>query len=219
MNDQLNQDPNQANNMPTANWEQTTFSEPIVSDEDGIDYGKEAKNRIKRNTLSLLAVCAVSVGGIFLFGLRHQPKDASAEEQAIEQQVDMALAKLVGTKQQADEMIKNTETMVDTFYELPTKQQVSANELQTDPFWLKTAKFNDDEMAYDDTAAKKEKLKNKVEQLSLQSVVSNPVNAICQIDNDIFRIGDPVAGDFVIKAIKQNYVVLTANDMEFILEM
>jgi len=171
----------------------------------------------------LLGVCILSMLGVYLFGLRQKPQEASAEEIAIEVQVDTALAKLVSVdrKAQAEKLFKDTENMVQAFYEYPSKQQVAAGDLNKNPFYcFGTEADNKDDDDKDKTRAQLEKeLRRKITQLELQSVLQSTGGAKCLINGEIFATGQKVIDTFNVRSISSDSVVLTAGEHEFVLQM
>ncbi|MCK4627915.1 MAG: hypothetical protein KAT56_02865, partial [Sedimentisphaerales bacterium] len=127
MNNINNNQNDQSSGVP--NW--NTAGPETYSETEAMDSTYSVSTDSHNHTaMILLGVCILSMLGVYLFGLRQQPQEATAEEKAIEAQVDTALAKLVNVdrKAQAEKLFKDTENMVQMFYEYPSKQQVAADD-------------------------------------------------------------------------------------------
>ena len=172
----------------------------------------------RNNTaMILLGACILGMVGVFMFSRHQKPPEATAEEKAAEVQVDTALAKLVkmNEKDKGEDLFKNVETMVQTFYDYPSNQQVAADDLQKNPF---SRYIIDDDGGQDLSKARAElekKLREKFSQLELQTVAGS----ICDISGEFVGKGQKVADTFTVKTINTDSVVLIAEDIEFILQM
>jgi len=201
-------------------WTDPTESELASAQAAQAEYAGEQKGGPNRNTMILLAACVIGVGLTYVFGLRQHPKEATAEEQAVEAQVDKALEKLVDPKQRTKtrQLFEDTETMVQAFYDYPAKQQVAVDDLQRNPFsrlLAEDGKATD----LDDAVRRRERLilelRNKASELKLQSVLLSQKSAKCLVNGQIYSEGDRLGESFVIKTIKNNMVVLTAGGTTF----
>ncbi|KPK77216.1 MAG: hypothetical protein AMJ79_04015 [Phycisphaerae bacterium SM23_30] len=206
------------------NWAEATESELAAAEATEEEYAGPKRNFLNRGTLIIMASCLAGVAAIYLLGLRQQPQEASADEKTAEAQVDAALAKLMDHKEQtkAQELFKDADEMVQVFYDYPTKQQVALKELQRDPFSRMLAedtKAKDEEDALKRQEKLRQELRKKAEDLVLQSVLRRAGGSQCMINGRVYREGDEAAGAFVVKAIKDGSVVLTADGMEFEVRM
>ncbi len=220
MNNINNNQNDQSSGVP--NW--NTAGPETYSETEAMDSTYSVSTDSHNHTaMILLGVCILSMLGVYLFGLRQQPQEATAEEKAIEAQVDTALAKLVNVdrKAQAEKLFKDTENMVQMFYEYPSKQQVAADDLNKNPFYCFDTKADEkDANDQDKTRAQLEKeLRRKAAQLELQSVLQSTGGAKCLINGEIFATGQKVIDTFNLRSINSDSVVLTAGDHEFVLQM
>jgi len=171
----------------------------------------------------LLGTCMISMLAVYLFGLSQKPSEASAQEQAAEQQVTTALAKLVHETENANarNLFNDTDEMVQAFYEYPSSQQVALNELRKNPFSRFSERGSND--AGDDEAkpriVREKELNRKLLQLELQSILHGTAGARCLINGEIFSNGQQVLDSFRIKDINVDTVILAADDLEFVLQM
>lgn len=184
-----------------------------------------AKRWLNRNSMALLVVCAIAVAAVCFSRSPNNPKTASAAQQALEQKVDLALAKLIGQQATPGKMLQNTEKLVSAFNEFPAKQQVASDALQIDPFWV--AVHEDTQIGeapvVDDRPKKYALLlrqwEQKLSNLTLQSLLANMDQPKCQINGEIFSIGDVVDEVFEVAAIMPDHVVLRTGGKDFILEI
>jgi len=172
----------------------------------------------------ILASCILGMLGVYLFGVHQKPQEASAKDKAIEEQIDLALAKFVSTSQKnpLHDILGQTEEMVQIFYEYPSNQQVALDDLQKNPF----SRVTDELGAQTDAGIKtrqqmENELKKKLEGLQLQSVLpQSNGRSICQINGQIYRLGQKIVGDtFEIIAIGNNSVTLKAGELEFVMKI
>jgi len=185
-------------------------------------YAMPGNKRVNRGTLFLLATCMLGVGAVYT--LRHRPTLVSAEQEQVEARLDNALQKLVNKNEQekAKKVFKDTEEMVQAFYDYPAKQQVAVDELQRDPFSWLLAK-DEDATDTDDALERQEQLRKEltkvVEKMQLQSVLQGARGAQCLIDGEVFAQGDTIAERFRVAKISRESVLLTASELQFTLMM
>ncbi|MCK5270579.1 MAG: hypothetical protein KAJ46_07330 [Sedimentisphaerales bacterium] len=201
------------------NWN-TAGSETFSQNEAMEPYASTDSHN--HTAMILLGVCILSMLGVYLFGLRQKPQEASEEEKAVEAQVDTALANLVSAdrKAQAEKLFRDTENMVKAFYDYPSKQQVAADDLNKNPFYCFGTEADNKDDDKNKTRAQLEKeLRRKVALLELQSVLQSTSGAKCLINGEIFATGQKVIDTFNIRSISPDSVVLTAGEHEFVLQM
>lgn len=209
-----------------SSWDDATDSEMASAKTAEEGYSLESgKKSLNRGAILFIASCVICVGGLYLFHLRQKPQEASAQQQEDEAKLDSALNKLIDKKEKekSRKLFKDTEEMVQAFYEYPAKQQVALKELQRNPFSSMLA--NDEKaVTIDDAKERREQLRSelakKVKDLRLQSVLQGPRGFLCSINGTSYVEGQKVENtSFVIKSISDEKVILTASDMEFSLEM
>ena len=179
---------------------------------------------VNRSTIILLAACLLGVGGIYMFGLKQKPKEASAKEKEVETRVDTVLAKLVNSdkKTQVSQMFRDTEDMVQAFYDYPSKQHVSVEELKRNPFSRLLA--NDSEATTVDEAKMRlerlrKELTQQAQELQLQTVLQGANGAQCLISGEVYCEGELVNNTFKVGKISKDSVILAAEGMEFIIRL
>jgi len=222
--DQYESGTDQGQAYETEQWSEASASEMAAAESAEQQYSVADKNNVNRSAVILLITCLMGVGAIYLFGLRNKPKEATAQEQEVEAKVDQVLAKLVDQqkKDETRKMFQDTDNMVQVFYDYPAKQQVEVEELQRNPFSRILAK---DEGANDvDEALKRREqlrieLSEKSAKFVLQSVLQGKKGFICQIDGNIYNEGEIIDGVFKIKKVQSESVILTADEMDFVVQM
>jgi len=207
---------------PTQTWSGASDSELASAEAAESEYQGSPKSALNRNTITLFLACLFGLG--LTFGLRQKPQKASAQTQALEAKVDMALAKFVDPqqKEKTKKLFENTEKMVHAFYDYPAKQQVAADELQRNPFSRLMAR-DEDARNVNDAQQRRQELRlaltEKVGHLSLQSVLRGPNSSKCLINGQVYGQGDTIDTAFTVKSIRDKEVVLLAEGMTFKLLM
>jgi len=194
-------------------------------DEDELDIVDDKGPN--RSAVMFLVVCGCTALAIYLLGLRHKPREASAEQQAIEAKVDVALAKLLAHRDSLKAVSASdstTDQIVQAFQEYPGKKQLMFDQLHRNPFsdsawqgiddWLE-----DDAEQVDYAQTLSRSLAKKVEGLRLQSVLYMPPHSSCRINDEVLGEGQSVDGTFVIKTIGADRVTLAADGTEFVLQL
>jgi mannitol-specific phosphotransferase system IIBC component len=155
--------------------------------------------------------------GVFMFSRHQKPPEVTVEEKAAETQVDTALAKLVEMNEndKSKDLFKNVDTMVQTFYDYPSNQQVAADDLQKNPFSRYIIDADAGQGSSKARAELEKELRKKFNQLKLQTVAGSK----CVISSEVVGEGQKVADTFLVKTISTDSVVLVAEDIEFVLQM
>lgn len=184
------------------------------------DFAVPKKNRSSHGTILLLIVCIAAVVMIYFLGLRHRPKEATAEELAVDTQLDLALAQLLATQPTVAPVGGGsaTEVLIQTFYDYPSSQQIPLAQLTRNPFRPDGAMVLAVDTAAERRIARLKELQEKLALLSLESTLIGPQTPKCAINGEVLGVGEWV-DDFQIKRIGMGTVTLAAEHREFILEM
>ena len=175
--------------------------------------------------LYLLLVAALAGGGGFMWYKRQGPASAQAanpEAAIAAKTINEFLSSGPGGIQKMQEMLKDTEKVVQQFQEYPTANQVPLSALQTNPFKAS----NDPETARnadEDEAARKRELEKQaavkaVAALNLQSIIHSGSRRACMINNTLYSEGQQV-GEFVIEKIESGRVIVKNASYRFELKM
>ena len=68
-------------------------------------------------------------------------------------------------------------------------------------------------------ARQKGELSKKLANVKLQSVIQGPQGGKCLVNGEVYSREDTLLGQFKIKEINDDSVILMANDFEFVLSM
>src|SRR5256885_138427 len=136
----------------------------------------EPKKALNRTTLVLFAVVALGGGGLYWMNMRTGPTSAADAPQAAaaNQTISQFLGSGNNNLQKMEQMLRNTQRIVQQFLAYPSVTQVPLNHLQTNPFRLTAAK--DGESAQQAEARKKQEeekaaIKRAAETLQIQSIL------------------------------------------------
>jgi len=218
----INEPVAQEQNEAVSNW-QAGFVGETAGNEAEEDFTPSAEANGTRNTIAVFIACAVTIGSLYAFAVRHRPQEASAEEKAVDAQLDLALAKLMVGANAKSDAATATDLLIQAFYDYPTHQQVSLDDLRTNPFrWAPKASMsvtlgNNNEP--DPRVIRMSQLDAMAGQLVLGSVIVGSGEAKCMINGQVLRVGDMVAETFTVDDIRGDGVVLMAAGSEFILQM
>lgn len=210
--------------MPNLN---DAGEEPAMENTEELDpsfIASEAPKQVNKTTLVLLLVAAVGGAGLYFMHVRSGPKKATAA--AIQsEQAGKAITQFLsgGTSniKAMEDLLKNTEKVVQKFLTYPSVTQVPLTELQTNPFRMSIAKSG---AAPTDAQEKKRKdeerqaaIKN-VQALTLQSVIVSGDRKACMINNTMYREAQQVNG-FTVESIKTGAVIVRSGAYRFELKM
>jgi len=177
-----------------------------------------------RKTVALLVVCAVSIAAIACFALRNRGQGPSEQQQAVNAQLDLALAKVVSGHMplQGQRDLAATDLLIQMFYEYPTGRQLNWDELKRNPFRQLDGFSTQKTTSTPEQTTRSSRAKllaQMLTQMTLQSVLIGPDNPQCVINGEMFGEGEYVMDNFQVKSITPQNVVLVAGYREFLLEM
>jgi hypothetical protein len=188
--------------------------------------GAEPKKPINRTLLGIVGALAIGGGALYFFHMRQGPSAASASTTVMstadaKKRISQFLDGGNGNVKVMEQMLHNTEKVVQQFAKYPSVTQVPLGDLKTNPFRTNstTAKndANDPDLKKKLEAQRQAVLKN-VQNLQLQSVMKGEQRSTCMINNTLYREGQTVE-DFFIEKINPNSVVVRSNDYRFELKM
>ena len=174
----------------------------------------------------LLLVIALGGGGMYFMYKRQGPSAAEAaspEAAQAQQTINGFLASGPQEIQKMQEMLKNTEKIVEQYNDDMEGKQVPLEALSTNPFKLAADKAangaNPDE---DELARKREKEKQAAIKaygaLRLQSIIHSGSRKACMINNTLYLQGQQV-DQFVVEKIEPDRVVVKTGAYRFDLKM
>jgi len=178
----------------------------------------EEKKPVNRTTLVLFLVVALGGGALYLMHLRTGPKTADAAPQAAQanQTITQFLSGGGSNLKNMEQMLQNTQKIVQQFLAYPSVNQIPLNQLQTNPFRLTASK--DGESSSEAEARKKQdeekvSIRRAAEALQIQSIMFGARKA-CMINNTMYTEGQQVEG-FTVEKINPNSVIVKNSGYRF----
>jgi ketol-acid reductoisomerase len=207
--------------------QQTDGAEPDLMSQLNADaemeFVTETSSSSARGTGLLLAgLLLAGAAAIYFMHLRAGPGPAaaSAEVASAKKTITEFLSDGGSNLRNMQDLIRNTEQVVQQFSEFPSQNQVALDELQTNPFlFVREVKVPEDpakilaaQREQDRAAAKK-----AAEALRLQSIMTGNVNT-CMINNKLVTEGQECEG-FLVEKITASSVIVKRDGFRFELSM
>lgn len=181
----------------------------------------------RRSNVLLLALFLAAGVGVYVLAVKKGPAQASAQQQAAEKQVEMAILHLKqGTTEPSES--QDTRQLIHNFYRELALRQVPMERLRKNPFIfvppvLPTATNTSPS---EDTAVRaaanerenREKAMAALKTLQLQSVITGRGGSTAVISNNLLTVGQKIEG-FIVKAIEPKRVVLSFQGKDYSLYM
>jgi hypothetical protein len=188
----------------------------------------ETRKPLNRSSLVLFGLLVIGGGLVYLMYLKSAPSAASAatpeaEEahKTITQFLDGGGKNIVAMQ----EMLQNTEKVVQEFLTYPSAQQVPLSDLKTNPFRYSDATPKGDPNAgASDAEAKRlqEQARRQVlaaiGEMQLQSIIHSGKHKACMINNTLYQEGQQIE-QFTIEQINPGSVVVRNGPYRFELKM
>ena len=157
---------------------------------------------------------ALGGGALYFNHVRQGPASAGAapvmSTADAKKRISQFLDNGKGNVKVMEQMLHNTEKVVQQFQNYPSVTQVPLGELKTNPFRQTSAvakdEANDPDLKKKLEAQRQAALKN-VQNLQLQSVMKGEQRSTCMINNTLYREGQTV-DEFFIEKINPNSVVV-----------
>jgi hypothetical protein len=208
--------------------------EEAVSDSSGPDlaqalgggseepYIGEEKKPANKNMMVLVGVALVGVAVVYFMYFKKGPETAGAATQA--NQADQTITQFLsdGTRniQQMEQMLRETEKVVEQFRTYPSMAQKPLSELRTNPF-----RFHDEAGVPEDAEMAKRKREEEraaalkaVSGLALQSIMHSGSHKACMINNQLYKEGQQIK-EFTIDRISPDSVIVRTGAYRFELKM
>ncbi|MCG3181603.1 MAG: hypothetical protein BIFFINMI_04001 [Phycisphaerae bacterium] len=216
--------------------------------EEGLPIAQTAtglKAYMTRANIFFFGIFLIGVGLVAFMSLRGGPDKSSAAQEKKQQEVDSAIKKFLARQEAIQQsssdkpaadaskksrspeaLMKDTQGLVDMFYNFTAKNQVPLEDLRANPFEFK---LEDSEAAAEaarkqkeaDEAAHKKKAElaaKDLQKLTLQSILSGPSGYQAMINSTIVRPGSVIEG-FTVDDIQPRWVSLSRDGAKFRLEM
>lgn len=221
--------------------EMSNEAEPVDSDEnagesivdtlsvnESTEFVVEEKKSLNLTTVALFLVLAVGGAGLYFMHLRTGPKAAAAAAASAQtaqagKTIDQFLSGGNQNMKLMEQMLQNTQKVVQQFLNYPSVTQVPLEQLQTNPFRMTSSRRESSEgnsATSDRRKREAERLAvlKSVQELQLQSVVHSDARKACMINNTLYKEGQQVNG-FTVEKISSNSVVVKSGAYRFELKM
>ena len=200
------------------------LNESLGADEMGL-VG-ETKPPLNRGAVLMFGLMLAGVAGTYLMYVRSGPQSADAaviaQTEAVDETINSFLRAKESNRKLMEQMLQNTQKVVQQFLSYPSATQVPLSDLHTNPFRhapLKPATVDDSaEAARKKREEERVALLKAVQQLQLQSIMHSDTMRACMIDNTLYQESQPV-GSFLIEKINPNSVIIKSGAYRFELRM
>jgi len=180
----------------------------------------EQKKPINKTSLVLFVVIALGGGGLWLMHAKLGPKTAAANSDAVK--ADKTINQFLNGGSQniksMENMLRNTEKIVQQFNNDQSSKQVPLGQLQTNPFRVTNGSDDaEDPVAKRKLAEQRQAVLKDYQALQLQSIMHGKVST-CMINNTLYKEGQQVNG-FTIEKIDKDAVSVKQGAWKFDLKM
>jgi len=202
--------------QPAGQGEGAELSEVLEGGEE--NFVAEETKPGNRNTIVLFGIIIAALGGYYLMYVRAGPQTARAatpEAAAADKTIQGFLSSGNANIKLMQEMLRNTQKVVEQFRSYPSMTQVPLNDLKTNPFKYLGGKSAED----DGTGAARQRQQDRqaalkaVQALQLQSIVHGSRKA-CMINNAMYTEGQQV-DTFTIEKINPDGVIVRSGPFRF----
>lgn len=192
--------------------------------EFGVSEEKPAGNR---SNLVLVGVVLIGAAIAYFMFFKQSPTSAEATPADAEKQdARQAITEFLGGGSkniaQMEQLLKDTEQVVDRFSAYPSATQIPLDDLKTNPFRVDAEKpagtATESALAAQKRREEERKLATEtVSKLQLQSVISG-TRAACMINNAMYTVGQQIEG-CLIEEINSDSVIVRCGSFRFALKM
>lgn len=181
---------------------------------------------VRKSTTVLAVLFVIGLVCLWFMIKKSAPKAATAAEVTPEEtQIETAIARLTGIK---SEMFNSMDEIVSKFYEFSDVLQVQVDELVKNPFQIEMflsslkdkthAPIVEKPVPIDPEAIWRQKIRQKAEEMKLDSIMQSDMGKCCMINNKILYVGDSIE-EFKVLHIDDSHVVLEADGVEISLAL
>lgn len=179
---------------------------------------------VRKSTTLLAVLFIIGLSCLWFMIKKSTPQRASAVETGTEEtQIETAIARLTGIK---SEMFSSMDEIVNKFYEFSNVLQVQVGELVKNPFQLEIFLSNlkskppvaEKPIEIDPEMIWKQQIRQKANQMQLDSIMQSNKGKCCMINNKILYAGESI-GDFKVHQIEDSFVKLESEGVEVVLNL
>jgi hypothetical protein len=221
-------DMHEMNDDQQTNQEDSGDLSSVVGQGDYSFVTTEQKKPMNRTMLVLVAALILGGGGLFVMKQRSGPSTATAaatksESAAASKAINQFLDDGGKNLKLMEELLHNTEKVVEQFHNYPSVTQIPLSDLQKNPFRFADTTDDRSTKASDTAAAKKREEERLAalkafNALTLQTIMHGETRRSCMINNTLVREGQQVNG-FVVERIQPNNVTVRMGEYRFDLAM
>jgi hypothetical protein len=201
------------------------LADALGGSETSFVVGGDEKKAVTNPVIYLALVAVLGGAGLWYMYKRQGPSSAEAaatpEAAKAEETINTFLTSGPSGIKVMQEMMRNTEKVVQQFLDYPSVTQVPLSELHTNPFRSSTPAEN---VAAGADATKKKREEEKLaaikasEALQLQSIIHSGSRKACMINNALYSEGQQIE-QFTIEKIEPARVIVKAGVYRFALKM
>ena len=181
------------------------------------------QRQVRKSTIMLAVLFGIGLLCLWFMIKKSTPQTAmGVVVNDEEKQIEMALQRLPGVR---SEMSNRMDEIVKKFYQFSDVQQVQVDDLLKNPFKMERFLSNSwqiyraNESDIDPEIKRQHQLRKQAESMQLLSIMQSAQGrACCMIDDKLLYEGDSIRG-FKVEQISNNFVKLTAEDLEVILKL
>lgn len=181
------------------------------------------QRQVRKSTIMLAVLFGIGLLCLWFMIKKSMPQTArGVVVNDEEKQIEMALQRLTGVR---SEMSNRMDEIVEKFYQFSDVQQVQVDDLLKNPFKMERFLGNSwqiyraNESDIDPEIKRQHQLRKQAESMQLLSIMQSVQGrACCMIDDKLLYEGDSIRG-FKVEQISNNFVKLTAEDLEVILKL
>ena len=194
--------------------------------EDEATFMTEQKPDTTRASLVLLGVVLLAGCVAFFLYKRGGPNSADAatvaKTEAAQQTITQFLSGGEMSVKHIEELVANTEKVVQQFKSYPSMAQVPIAELRANPFRHESLRGGEGGFEDSDAAKRREEQRlgmlKAAQGLQLQSLLHSGTRKTCMINNTLYQEGQQVEG-FTIEKINPGSVIVRNGSYRFLLNM
>ncbi len=175
------------------------------------------KMKLKDLNVILSLMFAFALGGMYLLGMNTSLVEASPEQQAAENKIEKALAKMNSTNASLRANAKEKKLISDTINYQVSDRQIPHSQLSGNPFYYKLD-WASGQIDSGNNSAENGNYNGigslSVRQMAIQSILASDEGGIALINNNVLHIGDQISGWTVITITGESVTLQLKNQTQ-----
>ena len=200
-----------------------------LNDSSETSFVVEGSKKVSRGTLAMFAILVFGAGLVYFMYRKTGPQAAvaatSKETADAKKTINTFLSDGDWNMKAMEQMLRNTQKVVQQFLSYPSMTQVPLSDLRTNPFRFKSEAPKAGEGGGANDAAEKKRREEErvailksVQGLQLQSIMFSDARKACMVNNTLYKEGAQIES-FTVEKINQNSVVVKNGPYRFELKM